>query len=203
MHRRLAAAATLCATLLLAACTQHAPQPPPPPASGPKMPSDAPSSAAPSPSASPTADPEAADEEAVKQAYRKSFSELNRLEVAGGANELTQVLLNTTSGQHRQHYLQFLRDAKRRHIHQTKPGILVGISIGSYSASTVHFTACEDYSKTAWMKANGSKVNVKQPVRYLQHAIAKKGKDHRWRIDYIETTDVKSFRGLPCGSGAQ
>lgn len=198
MHRRLAAAATLCATLLLAACTQHAPQPPPPPASGPKMPSDAPSSAAPSPSASPTADPDAADKAAVEKAYRTQFAEFNRLEMAGGAPKLTRALLDTTSGVYRRLLLSSLRSDSRDHIHQVNSGKLVSVVVGPGNHSRRKLTACEDYSHSSWVRKDGSKVKVDQPILYVQHSTAKRGSDGKWRIDYTSTATVKKLTTAAC-----
>jgi len=131
------------------------------------------------------------------------FRRLNRLGMAGGSDKLTRILLDTTSGQHQLHYLSVLREAKKLHLHQTRPGTLIGMSITSRSALSMHLTACEDYSKTSWIRPDGSKLPTEHPLRYFQHATAKKGKDHKWRIDFVETTDVKSFKGLPCDKGSR
>lgn len=201
MHRRLAAVVTLSVTLLVGACTDKAPQPPPPPSGGPSAEPSSSTSSSPTPSPSSSMNQADSDKAAVKTAYRDSFEEFNRLAMAGGATKLTRVLLDTTSGQHRQHYLKFLRDAKKKGIRQTKPAKLVGVSVDGGTSFTMHLTACEDYSNTSWVRRDGSKLPVKQPIRYLQRATATKGSDKRWRISFVETTNVNSFKGRSCGDG--
>lgn len=203
MHRRLAAAATLCATLLLAACTQHAPQPPPPPASGPKMPSDAPSSAAPSPSPtpSPSPDSDAVARAAAERAYRTQFAEFNRLEMAGGATHATKTLADSATGKNLQHLLTWLKEDKQTGQRQVNPARLAGVGGGQGNARRRSVTACEDYSKVKWTR-HGKPFRPGGASRILQHAIVLKGSDGKWRVALVDSTAVKSFSKASCGGGA-
>jgi hypothetical protein len=195
MHRRLAAAATICATLLLAACTEQAPQPPPPPTPGPTMPSDPPTSATPSPS--PKSDPEAADRAAVENAYRAEFAEVNRLEIAGGATKPTPTLRATASGQNLEHLMTFLKNDHKLGTRQVNSGRLAGVVAGSGTATRRELTACEDYSRVKWSR-HGKPLNPGGPRRVVQRATAIKGKDGKWRIDLVRSTAVKSFPDSVC-----
>jgi len=196
MHRRLAAAATLCATLLLAGCAQHAPQPPPPPSSGPSMPSDPQSSESPSPS--PSEDPAAVDKAAVEKAYRSEFAEVNRLEIAGGATKPTKTLLDTASGQNLEHLVAFLKNDHKLGTRQLNSGRLAGVVAGKGTKTRRDVTACEDYSQVKWLR-HGKPLNPGGPRRVVQRATAVKGEDGKWRIDLVRSTAVKSFAGSICG----
>lgn len=198
MHRRLVAAATLSVALLVSACTDDAPQPPPPPSGGPKVATSSPTSLSPTPSPSPSVDQDAADKAAVEKAYRTQFAEFNRLEMAGGATKLTKTLLNTTSGEHRRHYLMWLREDKETGQRQLNPAKLVGVTAGSGTSTRRKVTACEDYSDVKWVR-HGKPFKPNGTPRSVQRATALKGKDGKWRIDLIRTTAVKEFPKTVCG----
>ena len=118
--------------------------------------------------------------------------------MAGGATKLTQTLLETTSGVYRQLLLSSLQSDHRHHIHQVNSGKLVSVAIDPGTHSNRKLTACEDYSHSSWVKRDGSKVKVDQPILYVQHSTAKRGADGKWRIDVVRTTSVKSFKRSDC-----
>jgi hypothetical protein len=164
----------------------------------------------PHPSASPTAavsvsptptNSQVVDSLAIKESYERSFDELNRLEIAGGAAEPTRVLLDTTSGSHLKNYMKVLRSDRKVGVKQVGRGKLVGVSVGAGTNTRRPVTACEDYSRTKWIKKDGSELAVDGPIRYLQHAVALKGRDDKWRIDSVSTTDVDDFDTSVCGGG--
>lgn len=164
------------------------------------MPSISPASSDPrpaSPSPTPTADPAAADKAAIEKAYRSQFAEFNRLEMAGGATKLTQVLLDTTSGDHRAHYLEWLKEDKADDQRQLNPGKLDGVVVGSGNSKQRNVTACEDY-KGVKITRHGKLVKPTGSALNLQHATAVKGSDGKWRIDLVRTTPVKSFKHSDC-----
>lgn len=200
MHRRLAAAMTLSATLLLSACTNDAPQPPPPPSGGPTMPSVSPTSASQSttPSASPSLDQEAADKAAVERAYRIQFAEFNRLEMAGGATRATQRLRDSASGQNLKHLLMWLKEDKETGQRQVNPARLTGVVGGPGTTKRRSVTACEDYSEVKWTR-HGKSFDPPGSTKTVQRATVLKGTDGKWRVDLIASTPVHDFDKAICG----
>lgn len=80
---------------------------------------------------------------------------------------------------------------------------MIGVSVLTGTGSVRSITACEDYTKVKWLKRNGKELQVDQPLRYVQRGKAKRGDDGKWRIDYLESTDVTSFKSGICGGGAK
>ncbi len=140
---------------------------------------------------------------AIETAYRRSFDELNRLEIAGGAKQPTPILRETISGNHLRNYMKVLRADKKAGLKQRGHGKLVGISVGAGTETRRPVTACEDYSKVRWLKKDGSELPVGGPIRYLQRAIALKRAGGQWKVDSVSTTKVADFSSSVCVGGSR
>ncbi|GAB3919393.1 hypothetical protein GCM10011575_30310 [Microlunatus endophyticus] len=202
MHRRLAAATTICATLLLAACTQHAPQPPPPPSPGPTMPSDPPTSASPAssnptPGRSTPTTSEHADLLKVQSLYKDEFASETQVLKHGGADRLPLDIRRRTAGSYQQEVLQDFRSTKKSHTHLEVGGRLLGIAMDKWSPARVTFQSCEDYSGAKSVDKHGKPVDNKQGVRVVQKFTAVKHQE-AWLFSSVTPKVVKDFRSAPC-----
>lgn len=157
----------------------------------------------PTPPSAIQSDEQTTDAVKIRSAYRRSFNELNRLEIAGGVSRPTVVLKETSSGSHLRNYMKVLRADKKAGVRQIGRGRLVGMSVGAGKVTRRPVTACEDYSNVHWLKNDGSKLAVKGPIRYLQHAVALKKDGERWKIDSVITEKVRDFSTSVCGGGGR
>jgi hypothetical protein len=194
MHRRLAEATALCATLLLGACTPDAPQPPPQPSSGPTEPS---ASSSPTPTSPSPTTSEHADLLEVQELYKAEFAAENEVLKRGGANSLPADIRDRTTGIYRRVLLHSFRSEKAAGRRQTVTGELLGIANARWTSSLVTFKSCEDYSRVRWVGTQGKPIRRKPGVRVVQTVrVVKHSKT--WLIAAATPTVVKDFRDAPC-----
>ena len=194
MHRRLAAATALGATLLLGACTPDAPQPPPPPSSGPPEPSasSSPTHASPSPTTS-----QHEDLLEAQRLYRAEFRDEIQVIQDGGATALPPAIRNRTTGIYRSDLLRDFRSQKMSGDRQIVSGKLVGIAAGRWTSSKVTIKSCEDYSKVRSVDRHGKPIDrapgpkVVQTVTFVKHHDV-------WLISAADPAVVQDFHGTPC-----
>jgi hypothetical protein len=194
MHRRLAAATALCATLLLGACTPDAPQPPPQPSSGPTEPS---ASSSPTPTSPSPTTSEHADLLEVQELYKAEFAAENEVLKQGGATSLPSDIRARTTGTYQRDVLAVLRNEKKRGEHLVVPGKLRGIKMRRWAPSKVVFDACEDFSGLKSADKDGHIVHRPPGTRGVQ-TVTVIMRDGRWRIAYADAKVVKNFRGSGC-----
>jgi hypothetical protein len=121
--------------------------------------------------------------------------------MAGGTDHATPVILRTTSGDYRRALVTVLREHKRKGLHLTKSGKLLGFTLGPLSKGRIRVVACEDYSASDWVDSRGRVAIDGARERYVQTARAIEGEDGFWRIDQAETRVVTNFATESCNQG--
>lgn len=195
MHRRLAAAVALSATLLLSACTDDAPQPPRP-SQGPKMPSDSPSSSSMATSTSPRPTKHA-DLLKVQALYKTEFAEETKVLKAGGANKLPPTIRQQTTDPYQHSVLESFRAQKKEGGRLVVGGKIVGVAMGKWTPTEVTFQACEDYTNVKSVDKHGNIEQNGPGVRTVQKYLVVKIQNS-WRIKDAHNKDVKDFTHSPC-----
>jgi hypothetical protein len=194
MHRRLAAATALCATLLLGACTPDAPQPPPQPSSGPTEPS---ASSSPTPTSPSPTTSEHADLLEVQELYKAEFADEISVLKAGGSNALPPAILNRTSGVYRKVVLSSFREQKKKHQRMVAGPKLLGVAMGKWTPTKVKFRACVDFTTVETVDKNGHKITTKPGSRVVQTYMVLK-RHQQWRINSASGKAVNDFTSAAC-----
>jgi hypothetical protein len=186
----LVAAGAGCA--LLAACS------PSPPAATPT-----PSITSASPSATPT---ESAierqmrlDYEAAEKAYRANIAEQDRQSQLGIA-EATPALTSTASGFYLKAVLDGLRSIRNSGWKAVGVTDILGVSRSGWKVDDIRFVSCEDLSRIRFIDKSGKEVKPKgTTLKYLQDLRVHRFK-RTWKVIDLESKQVKTFDGVPCGS---
>lgn len=146
---------------------------------------------APSPSPKPTPGPADPVSEATA-AYERSISELQRLYRAGGADELTPILLETTDDQYRVLVGDILSEIKRRHIRLDGESRTIISDHVTASQNQIVLYVCEDGSAAAWLDAEGKPVDLGFG-EYFETMNTLSRREERWVIVDATSTRLSSF----------
>jgi hypothetical protein len=127
--------------------------------------------------------------EAAEKAYRSNWAEAGRLSVAGGADEPTQLLLQTSSGQYLADTMQSLQSIKKEKLRASGPGELVWVRDGAYSTDKLVLRGCEDYRSAVLTKQNGD-IYTPEGTRVYDQTITVLKVKGAWKLNDQDTKQV-------------
>jgi hypothetical protein len=137
--------------------------------------------------------------EGAEAAYRKNMDEQGRLYAAGGVQEPTQVLKDTSTGQYLAFISRSLRRMNQQGLHMSAPTVIVGVAPIGLSEETVSLKACEDNAHARVLDGAGKDRTPKRSRRYVQ-TLSVVSAEGRWKVAEERTQIVESFESQDCGT---